>query len=76
MPEEGWHRYLYDNNIDDGICYCASFQFDYNIYDSDFSKEFTSGKAYLCEPTGGATSYSEAKKLLQIRLDRLKEFVK
>jgi len=75
IPEVGWHSYLSDNFIGCGICRCASGLFHVQIYGSEFIEDFANGLEYVCTTPYDAKSYSEAKELLQIRLQRLKEFL-
>lgn len=75
MPEVGWKRYCSNYYVIFGTCYCSEIKFDTDIYCIEFTQNLTNGKPYLCEYPYNASSYSEAKELLQIRLNRLKEFL-
>lgn len=75
MPEVGWRWYLIGNEAYSGVCSLSYNKFRKKLVNTKFMKEFTYGKMYLCKPTGYSESYSEAKELLQIRLNRLKEFL-
>lgn len=73
--EDGWHSYLLDNRVGCGICLASSVLFNTWIYGSNFIEQFTNGLDYACTTPLDAKSYSEAKELLQIRLNRLREFL-
>jgi len=75
MPEEGWRSYINKNHIGSGICNCSQMLFDEAIYFSDFVKRFTRDRVLLCPSPYSANSQSEAKELLQIRLNRLRDFI-
>lgn len=75
MPEEGWYNYLHEELVACGICAYLYDAYGYVAIDTPFIKEFTGGKLWLDKLPRYAISYSEAKELLQIRLNRLKEFL-
>jgi len=58
-----------------GICYCASRVFNKDIGDDDWILSKTGGlHSYIAEKPFGKESKEEVIKLLQIRLDILKQF--
>lgn len=75
MPEVRWWEYLRQNKIEDGICWCSIAFFDIDIVGSVFIDNFTERRPYYAKIPQMAESYSEAKELLQIRLNRLKDFL-
>lgn len=77
IPERTWRKFITEKEILNGICHCSNVKFDTFIYGSSFSDKFINGSKNekLCKYPYDAKSYSEAKELLQIRLNRLKEFL-
>jgi hypothetical protein len=77
MPKQKWRKFISQKEVLCGICYCSNHLFDTFIYGSRFSDKFIGGNGNekLCKYPYDASSYSEAKELLQIRLNRLKDFL-
>lgn len=75
MPEIKWLKFIAEKEVLCGICHCANARFDTFIYGGDFVDDFTNGDERLVKYPYNAKSYSEAKELLQIRLNRLKDFL-
>jgi len=73
--KNNWRDFLCDKEVLCGICHCSNALFNTWVYDSTFIKEFTNGEVRICKNAYDAESFSEAKTLLQIRLNRLKEFL-
>lgn len=76
LPIKGPERelFLYCNDVDYGICNYIFFRYDRRGINNIFLKRFTNNKSYLCD-TPHDENYDRAKELLQIRVDRMKEFL-
>lgn len=69
MPEEGWIKFLRENNVQYGICYCATCKFKTEIYDEKWVlKNADTVERWFKIPLY-STRYTEAKELLQKRVD-------
>ena len=77
LPEDEWYKYIWSNHLDNGICGCAIDSLGFSIYEEMelIGIWFGFNDNWFDIPCRAKT-HTEAKDLLQKRIDIMKELLK